>query len=167
MFTPEELKQLINIPIAVIIASFVIIIITTNITNKNGLSALLGGYSGLLLGFLFVLILNYPPKNLLDISPFIVVMTIIGLLIYYLSVYSDKIAQGNVSNYYISFSILSTIFLAMQVITILMSLFSTQNGMQNNLFSPKMFALLGLIGVINILIVLTIGIILNFYSTQG
>ena len=35
------------------------------------------------------------------------------------------------------------------------------------LFSNKTFALLRLFGVINLLIVVTIGIILQFYSTQG
>ena len=169
MFTQEEYKKLINIPIAVIIASFVIIIITTSMTDKNAIGALIGGYSGLLLGMLFLLILNWPPKKWLDISPFIVVLAIVSLIIYYLSSYSEKIIQGHVSSYYISFSMLSTIFLAMQVITIVSSLISnsTQQIQTANLFSPKIFALLGLIGVINMLMVLTIGIILNFYSTQG
>ena len=87
MFTQDEYKKLINVPIAVIIASFIIIIVTTSMTDKGALSALIGGYSGLLLGILFILILNWPPKNWLDISPFIVVMIIVGLLIYYLSTY--------------------------------------------------------------------------------
>jgi hypothetical protein len=167
MFTPEEYKKLINIPIAVIIASFIIIIVTTSMTDKNAIGALIGGYSGLLLGMLFLLVLNWPPKKWLDISPFIVVLAIVSLIIYYLSTYSEKIVQGNVSSYYISFSILSTIFLSMQIITIVSSLLSNSTQIQTTLFSPKIFALLGLIGVINMLIVLTIGIILNFYSTQG
>ena len=37
---------------------FIIIMITTNMTDINGLSALLGGYIGLLLGMLFVIIIN-------------------------------------------------------------------------------------------------------------
>jgi F0F1-type ATP synthase assembly protein I len=58
MFDKEEYKKVINIPLAVIIASFIIIIITTGMTNKNGVSSLIGGYTGLLLGILFVIILN-------------------------------------------------------------------------------------------------------------
>lgn len=167
MFTPEEYKKLINIPIAVIIASFIIIIVTTSMTDKNAIGALIGGYSGLLLGMLFLLVLNWPPKKWLDISPFIVVLAIVSLIIYYLSTYSEKIVQGHVSSYYISFSILSTIFLSLQIITIVTSLLNNSTQIQTTLFSSKTFALLGLIGVINMLIVLTIGIILNFYSTQG
>lgn len=168
MFTQEEYKKLINIPISVIIASFIIIIVTTSMTDKNALNALIGGYSGLLIGMLFLLILNWPPNKWLDISPFIIVLSIVSLFIYYLTTYSEKIVQGHVSTYYISFSTLSTIFLALQVITIISSLVSNSTQqIQQTLFSPKIFALLGLIGVINILMVLTIGIILNFYSTQG
>jgi hypothetical protein len=34
-------------------------------------------------------------------------------------------------------------------------------------FSNKTFAILSLLAVINFLIVLTLGIVLNFYSTEG
>jgi hypothetical protein len=37
----------------------------------------------------------------------------------------------------------------------------------NRLFSDTTFSLLGLFGTINMLIVVTMGIILKFYSTQG
>ena len=78
-FNKEEYKKVINVPLSVIIGSFIIIIITTGMTDQNGLKALIGGYSGLLFGLLFILILNYPPPNLLDMVPFIVVMVIISL----------------------------------------------------------------------------------------
>jgi flagellar biosynthesis protein FliP len=42
----EEYKKVINVPLSVIIGSFIIIIITTGMTDKNGLKALIGGYSG-------------------------------------------------------------------------------------------------------------------------
>ena len=56
MFNKEEYKSVINIPFAVIIASFIIIIVTTGMTDSNGLSALIGGYSGLLFGLIFIII---------------------------------------------------------------------------------------------------------------
>ena len=164
MFDKEEYTKIVNIPLTVIVASFIIIIVTTNMTDKNGLSALIGGYAGLLVGLLFIVILNWPPSNLLDMFPFLLIMTIVGLLLYYLSIYFDKISSGEVSTYYTSFSILSTIFLAIQVTMIVRSIL---NNMTSNMFSETTFALLGLFGVINILIVLTIGIVLHFYSTQG
>jgi len=167
MFNKDEYKRVINIPLSVIIASFIIIIITTGMTDSNGLKALIGGYSGLLLGILFIMILNYPPPNWLDMIPFIVILFIISLFIFYLSVYFDKRSIGEVSSYYNSFSVLSTIFLATQILILMSSLFKNSNEITSNLFTDKTFALLGLFGVINFLIVITIGVILHFYSTQG
>lgn len=166
-FNKEEYKKVINVPLSVIIGSFIIIIITTGMTDQNGLKALIGGYSGLLFGLLFILILNYPPQNWLDMVPFIVVMVIISLLIFYLSTYFDKISSDKVSSYYNSFSTLSTIFLATQIIILMSSIFNKSDDPSHKLLSDRTFALLSLFGVINFLIVITLGIVLHFYSTQG
>ena len=162
----EEYNKVLNVPLSVIIGSFIIIIITTGMTDKNGLKALIGGYSGLLLGLIFVIIISYPFPNWLDMVPFIVIIFIISLLIFYLSTYFDKISSGEISSYYNSFSILSTIFLATQMIILMSSILSNTDE-PNKLLTDKTFALLGLFGVINFLIVMTLGIVLHFYSTQG
>lgn len=168
----DEYKKVINVPLSIIIASIIIIIVTTNMTDTNGLSALIGGYSGLLLGLLFVILLNqiFANTSYLDMIPMIVLMMIISLMIFYLAKYFDRISKGEVSNYYSSFSLLSTVFLMTQIIIIFNSMYSritNNNQMSNKLFSDTTYSLLGLFGVINMLIVLTIGIILHFYSTQG
>jgi len=168
-----EFKKVMNIPFAIVIASFIIIIITTNMTDTNGLSALLGGYSGLMLGILFVIILNlvFQKSIYLDMFPLLIILGIVGLLIFYLSKYFDNISKGEVSEYYSSFSILSTIFLITQVIIIFTAMFNKNQDQSqtqdNRLFSDTTFSLLGLFGTVNMLIVVTMGIILNFYSTQG
>jgi len=105
--------------------------------------------------------------NWLDMIPFIVVLFIISLLIFYLTTYFDKISTGEVSSYYQSFSVLSSIFLAAQLIMLMSSTISKSSETNSKMLSDKIFALLGLFGVINFLIVITIGIVLNFYSTQG
>jgi hypothetical protein len=165
----QEFEKVINVPFAVIIASFIIIIITTNMTDTNGLSSLLGGYSGLMLGMLFVMVLNmlFTNTSYLDMTPIIMILIIVGLLIFYLSTYFERISKGEVSGYYGSFSLLSTIFLMTQVIIIFTALYDKAKNPNNVLFSPTTFSLLLLFGVINCLIVLTIGIVLRFYSTQG
>jgi len=168
-FNKEEFEKVMYIPFAVIVASCIIIIITTNATDYNGLSALLGGYSGLMLGILFVMILNlvFTKITYLEMFPVLMVLIISGLLIFYLSKYFDKISKGEVSSYYSSFSLLSAIFLFTQLIIIFNSIFNMSKYQNEKLFSNKTFALLRLFGVINLLIVITIGIILQFYSTQG
>ena len=162
----EEFQKVIYIPFVVIIVSFTIIIITANVTNTNGLSASLGGYSGLMLGILFVTILSwvYTKRIYLEMLP---VLIISGFLIFYLSKYFDKISKGEVSSYYSSFSVLSTIFLFTQLTIIFSSIFDALKNSNDKLFSKYTSTLLGLFGVINFLIVLTIGIILQFYSTDG
>ena len=169
MFDNLEFKKVMNIPFAIILASFIIIIITTNMTDTNGLSALLGGYSGLMLGVLFIIILNlvFAKSMYLDMFPLFIILSIVGLLIFYLSKYFDVISRGEVSSYYSSFSILSTIFLITQVIIIFTALFNKPQDETGRLFSDTTFSLLGLFGVVNFLIVITMGIVLKFYSTQG
>lgn len=163
----------IRVPFAVIIASCIIIVMTSGLTDKNGLSALIGGYYGLLLGILFVVIIKnyslYPIIKILDLVPFIIIMMIILILIYYLTTYFDKISTGDVSGYYNSFSGLSTLFLATQLLILFSELFSNSTVLSSpeKKISSKMFALLVLLGTINFLVVITIGIVLKFYSTQG
>lgn len=170
IFDNLEFKTVMNVPFSVIIASFIIIIVTTNMTDPNGLKALIGGYFGLMVGLLFVMILYllFTNTTYLDMFPVVFLLAIIGLIIYYLFTYFDRISKGEVSGYYGSFSILSTIFLITQTIMIFTAIFDKlQNPDISKLFNDTTFALLGLFSVINILIVLTMGIVLHFYSTQG
>jgi len=167
MFDKEEYNKVINIPLAVIIASFIIIIITTGITNTNGLSSLIGGYIGLLLGMIFIIILNMPIGNLLDLVPFVSIIIIVSLIIYYLFTYFDNISSGQISSYYGSFSVVSTIFLATQIIILFSAFFNSSGDLSTKILSDKTFALLSLIAVINLLVVITLGVVLHFYSTQG
>lgn len=167
MFDKEEYSKVINIPLAVIIASFIIIIITTGITNTNGLSSLIGGYMGLLLGMIFIIILNMPIGNLLDLVPFVSIIIIVSLIIYYLFTYFDNISSGQISSYYGSFSVVSTIFLATQIIILFSAFFNSSGDLSTKILSDKTFALLTLIAVINLLVVITLGVVLHFYSTQG
>ena len=165
-FKKEEFKKVIYIPFGIIIVSIIIILITTNITNTNGLSALLGGYSGLMLGILFVTILSwiYTKRIYFELFPILIIS---GFLIFYLTKYFDKISKGEVSSYYSSFSVLSAIFLFTQVSIIFSSIFDALKNSNEKLFSKNTSTLLGLFGVINFLIVSTVGIILQFYSTDG
>ena len=167
MFDKEKYYRLMNIPLSVIIASFIIIIITSGITDTNGLNALICGYIGLLLGIFFILI-NSPIQNLLDLFPFIAIMIIVILLLYYFRTYYHIISSGQVSSYYSSFSTLSTVFLAVQIIILFKELYRSQTkDISGSLLTNSSIALLGLLAIINSLIVITLGTILHFYSTQG
>ena len=134
MFDNLEFKKIMNIPFSVIIASFIIIIITTNMTDTNSLSALIGGYIGLLVGVLFVMVLIniFTKTGYLDMIPLIFILSIVTLILYYLFTYFDRISKGEVSTYYTSFSILSTIFLFAQTLMIFKSIISKMNNQELN-----------------------------------
>lgn len=165
----EEFKKVINVILAIIIASCIIIVVTTNMTDSNGLTALMGGYSGLLLGMLFIIILNllFNQSTYIDMIPIIMIIITVSLLLNYLIIYFDRISSGKVSGYYSNFSLLSTIFLFTQIIIIFGAIYNKNNSQDNQLFTYTTFSLLNLLSLINIIIVLTIGIVLHFYSTQG
>lgn len=165
----QEFKKVMNVIFSIVIASCIIIIITANMTDTNGLSALMGGYSGLLLGMLFIIILNllFKQSTYFDMIPLFMIIIIVGLLLNYLRIYFDRISSGEVSSYYSNFSLLSTIFLFTQLIIIFGAIYGKSESDGSKLFKDTTFSLLGLFSVINIIIVLTIGIVLHFYSTQG
>lgn len=170
MVENKDLKKMLNFPSSIIFASFIIIIVTTKIIDANGLSALISGYSGLLFGLIFTvgLCLLYDPTiSIRQIIPIITTLIIISLLIYYLSVNFDKISSGEVSSYYDNYLVLSTIFLAIQITIITNSIYNKTQDMNTTLFSNTNYSLLVLFSLINSLIVITIGVILRFYSTQG
>lgn len=187
MLETENFKKIMNVPFSIIVASFIIIIITSNTQDSNGLSALIGGFFGLLCGLFLIaltilyekpipnsqnetsilMILTYLKEILLDIFPIFMMLGIISILIYYLYAYFDKIANGEVSSYYNSFLNLSTIFLVFQIGLMLDSIYKkTQNG-SANLFSNDKYSILVMFGLINSLVVITIGVVLRYYSTQG
>jgi len=165
----QEYKKCMNILLAIITASSIIIIITANMYDKNALSALIGGYSGLLLGMLFIIIVTLlaNQSTYFDMIPILMIIIIVALLINYIGLYFDRIASGEVSSYYSNFSLLSTLFLFTQIIIIFSAIYSKSENKDQQLFSNKTFSLLGLFSIINLIIVITIGIVLHFYSTQG
>ncbi len=170
MFPNLEIKQVMNVLLAIVIASCVIILVTMNMIDPNGLSALLGGYAGLLLGMLFIMIVSliFTNATYLDMFPLLMIIIITGGLMYYLYRYYDNISSGHVSGYYSSFSVVSTIFLFTQIIIIFLAIYGkNEENQTDKLFKPTTFSLLGLFSVLNIITVLTIGVVLHFYSTQG
>ena len=92
---------------------------------------------------------------------------IIGLTMFYLYTYFDIIAKGEVSSYYNSFSVSSFIFLITQLSILFSAIFNKSNKPNEKLLSEKTFTLLIFLGVINYIMVITLGIVLKFYSTQG
>jgi chromate transport protein ChrA len=168
-------SNLTGIAYAVMFAGMIVVIFTTGVSGGNALTGLITGYASTLAAVMLVVgIIMYNTfqtdnRNLYNliysIFPFILVIIIITIFLILLTKYSDRITNNKVSDYYYSFSNASTIFLIAQL-WIMISAISDKNYEKTNVLSSKTFATLMLLGVINSIIVITLGVILSTYITD-
>lgn len=169
----EIFKKMSNVIYAIVIACTLIIMITISINNKNALIGLIMSYGGilasilLLLAWVFKYTLNssYYSKILL-LTPFILLIIIVSLILAYLSIYFNRITSNKISNYYYIFSNLSALFLIAQIFIILSSITNIDFAATKT-FGSKTFTLLMLLASLNTIWVVSLGIILKYYSTDG
>jgi len=142
-------------------------------SSASSLTGTITGYSFIVTGSL--LLMGYLMNNmkglsiisqLITVGPFVVLIGILVYMIYLLSFYFNQITNGNVSNGYYSFM---NIF----VVLLMVQMFIFYNGTRD-----KSFIETGAIGkvtglvlyfleIINIIVVITLGIILKYFSTDG
>jgi Na+/citrate or Na+/malate symporter len=96
--------------------------------------------------------------------PFLSIIVVCATMISYLSIYYDKLANDQVADYYNMFSQLCTLFLVIQLGIIFTYCHKSIN---EKCMSNTTIAVLNVLGLIQFLFVITIGIVLKFYSTQG
>jgi uncharacterized membrane protein len=163
-----------NMAYAMAISGLIVIIIITlsGIYSYNNLIALITSYGIIVSSLIFMFGLIY--NNLLledqtifykltSLFPFIILITIILIILSYLFTYLNEFSSNNISNNYNTFSLLSTIFLASQIIL----LYNNITIDYSKYISNKIFSILTLLGTINFIIVITMGVILKFYMTDG
>jgi hypothetical protein len=169
----EVLINLNNAIYSITIASFIVILIITlfNTYNSNSMIALIVSYGSIVasLILLFGILYNRLDKTttlfnkILTLFPLVIIICILLFIIYFLVSYFEQIVNNRISDYYYSFSLLSNIFLLTQIFLLYNSIgFETSKYITN-----KTFSILTLLGTINFIIILTLGIILKFYSTDG
>ena len=92
-------------------------------------------------------------------------MVIISWLLVLLYKYFDRITSNKVSDYYVSFVNISTILTLAQLFMLMNAV--TDTYFENNKsLQPKTFSILILFGTINIITVITLGVILKSYVTD-
>lgn len=167
-------STLMKIPQAIIGASIAIIIIVvwfSGVTNTNGLSALIGGCYGLLVGLLAILLVNSPSNNLLhfltSILTFLLVMAIIIVMIVFLSMYFDIIANGQAAPSYYYYSKIYFIILGIQLWQLLQAIYSSDKVGTSLKIGMKQQASLNFFAVLNVICLIIVGSSLHYYSTQG
>lgn len=160
-----------NFLYALIIAAVFAVFCTIGVNTQGALEALIGEYCVIGAAVLILLVLKIKVINpeslktmstLITLAPFLFILFIVIYYIVILSIYFTKIASNKISNYYYSFSTISTLLLVAQII-LLVSSVAKANVTE---LSKKTFSILMLLGTINGIVVVTLGIILKFYTTD-
>lgn len=163
-------EPLTNVAYAFLIGGLIIIFATVGTHNTAALSGTIAGYSAticavlILCGITFVKIQTMNKSlatTLYSLSPFLILLTILAMSLAIVSVWFKDIADGHVTSMYTTFSYISVIFIFLQIWTY-------YSGSQGNMpISQLTSTKLLLLEIINIVILLTIGVNLKYYSTDG
>lgn len=166
---------------AFIATGIIIVICTISSNNVAGLTGTITGYSFIITGVL--LLIGYLMNKLsstssqsstfssvisqiVTVGPFIVLIGILIYMIYLLSLYFNQITAGNVSSSYYNFMNLFVVLLMAQI-------YIFYNGTQERSFketgtiSKVTGLLLYFLELINIVVIITLGIILKYFTTDG
>lgn len=159
-----------NAILSIMVASCIIIIITSGDNSSNSLSALIGGYCGIMFSLIMIIAINIPLKNSSHFSSImtcVVAVSIIFVTVLYLYKYFDRIVNGEVAPYFKTFYNCSLVLLGMQVGYIMYMFYNTkQLGFFN--LTPSSRAFMVFIAILNYMFIITNGaIVLRLYSTQG
>uniref|UniRef100_A0A6C0KTL9 Uncharacterized protein n=1 Tax=viral metagenome TaxID=1070528 RepID=A0A6C0KTL9_9ZZZZ len=164
-----------------IIVGTLIISITMTISNTNG--GLIGhmiGYGFLAAGFVIKsgLLASILAKGdcvskdqalmffLMSVCPFIIIVFLILAILYILNSYFNRIVGGKVSKGYKTFSRMFIVILIAQL-GLFYNATQEEKYKTENVISPIYGMLIYLLSVINILVLITIYVVLAFYSTDG
>jgi putative Mn2+ efflux pump MntP len=162
-----------NFLLAIIMACVIGILCTIGMKSKNGVEALIAEYSvmaGAIILLTLMIFLNLRDnsaqtsfKSFLVLFPFFILLFIIFYFITLLSTYFEVISANNVSEYYTSFSNTSAVLILIQLYVLVSSLL--KNPMALNI-DEKTFSTLMFLGVLNLIVVITVGVVLKFYTTD-
>lgn len=162
-----------NFLLAIIIACVIGIFCSIGMKNKNGLEALIAEYSvmaGAIILLTLMIFLNLRDniaqtsfKTFMVLFPFLLLLFVIFYFITLLSTYFDVISANKVSDYYTSFSNTSAFLILIQLYVLVSSLL--KNPMALNI-DEKTFSTLMFLGVLNLIVVITVGVVLKFYTTD-
>lgn len=169
----DAYRTLIGVPYSLGIAAIIIILFTTGATNPNEVYALL--YSYIILScsimFLFGLLWNKIDRpgigtftKLMTLFPFIMIMVITFGIPFFLFFHFDRITKG-VSNYYTLFLNISTIITIVQI-WLFFKAINDKYFQSNNALNPKTFSVLSLLGTLNLIVCITLGVVVKYYATD-
>ena len=160
--------------ISLITVGIILLFATIGTTSMDGLNGTISGYFFIAIGIAILVsfIISVASKgaslisSIFSMGPFFVTIGIISYILYLLFTYKDRIAQGNIAPGYAKFTNISVILVLMQLFLFYMG--TQKESFQRDKKLDRVYSgLLYFVGVINIVTVITIGIILRYFSTDG
>jgi hypothetical protein len=171
------IKNIYSFLYSLIVGSGIVIFMTTGQTDSTSVNAFRSAYMILLCVFIFICVLIGLNTNFGDSSipmkvfkfmylfyPFLAVMVIILWILVLLYKYYDKIIGNKVSDYYTSFMNVTSILLFIQIYVLISEI--TDKSFGGFSLSPKMASMLRLFALLNGISVITLGIVLKYYTTD-
>jgi hypothetical protein len=166
-----------NLSYALIIGGLLVVLFTVGTHNENALIGTITGYSTticatiLLAGLTYATIATGDKKPqfkqiITTLIPFFVLFLILGFSITLESVYFDKIANNKIGDYYGFFSYMSVIFIFLQI-GLFYGATTNKSFKENGIISIVTILKLLLLSLINFLILITLGVSLKYFSTDG
>jgi hypothetical protein len=167
--------------LSIIYLSFIIVgsilaFFTLGSNNKNSLNANIAAFSSIAMGILLLgaymvkELQKYTEINMLilmtNIGPFIPLLWVLGISLYNLITYSDKIIEGQISKNYTTYNYISLILILIQSMIIIYSINDKSfvvSGKINKINSMFIY----LIGLLNIIVSIIISTILRYFTTDG
>jgi hypothetical protein len=171
-----------NIYKAFIYVSAILFIIALNTSGSTTINASIAGYSTMSISLLLIMIviINGINQTIQDgasffqtflniiktLGPFLLVFAIIGFMMYLLIKFKTIITEGHVSNYYNTFSFLSSILVLVQIY-LLYDGINSLNFQRTHTLSKVIISVVCLVAVLNTISALILYVILNYYTTDG
>ena len=162
--------------ISLITVGIILLFATIGSTSMDSLNGSIAGYFLIAIGMAILIsfIIGISSKNgsqniisaIFSVGPFFVTIGIVAYILYLLFTYNDRIAEGNIAPGYANFTNISVILILLQLFLFYMGT-QKQSFQRDNKLDRVYSGLLYFVGVINIVAVITIGIILKYFSTDG
>lgn len=161
---------------SLIIVGIIIILATIGSASSVNLKGTILGYWFIGIGILILIattmkiVINAGASsniNILNIlGPFLLILGAIGYTMYLLIIHFNRISDGNISSGYVNFSNVSLMLMMIQLYIFYLGT-NTKEYQDKKSFSKIYSSLLYLIGFLNIIAVVTVGIVLTYFTTDG
>jgi len=167
-----------------IVVGIIILLATLGSTGSVNLKGTLVGYGFIGFGILILIATTLNQINMATGSgtgfnivskmlnlvnatgPFLLILGAISYTMYLLIVHFNRISEGNISSGYLNFSNISLALIMIQLYVFYLGT-NTKEYKDNKTFSKIYSSLLYLIGFLNLIAVITIGIVLTYFTTDG